>query len=89
MRQLLGTCELALDQLKTSMRKILNGALKAQITEWWLKKIETKVLDNERDINIKYSGAKTNIHRSMIFLRPLDMSSQQCLIIILNNPLTI
>lgn len=44
MRQLLGTCELALDQLKANMRKILNGGLKAQITEWWLKKIETKVL---------------------------------------------
>ncbi len=42
-RQLLGTCELALDQLKGEIRKVLNGTLKADITEWWLKKIETKV----------------------------------------------
>lgn len=42
-RQLLGTCELALDQLKSDMRKVLNGTLKAQLTEWWLKMIESKV----------------------------------------------
>jgi hypothetical protein len=44
-RQMLGTCEMALDQLKADVRRVLNGTLKAQLTEWWLKKIETKVND--------------------------------------------
>ncbi|GAM28924.1 hypothetical protein SAMD00019534_121000 [Acytostelium subglobosum LB1] len=42
LRQLLCECELLFDKIKLEKRDILNGTIKNQITEWWLKLIETK-----------------------------------------------
>ncbi|EGG17549.1 hypothetical protein DFA_08545 [Cavenderia fasciculata] len=52
-KQFLGDCELVLDQLKIQKRNLMNGTMKEEMTEWWLKRIDSRVSDflSERGYN--------------------------------------
>eukprot|EP01133_Synstelium_polycarpum_P004948 gene4948-5747_t len=52
-KQLLWDCHMMLDQLKIEKRKLMNGTFKEEITEWWLKRVDTRVADflTERGYN--------------------------------------
>ncbi|EFA81775.1 hypothetical protein PPL_05770 [Heterostelium album PN500] len=68
-KQFLGDCELMLDQLKIEKRDLMNGTLKDEMTEWWLKRVEVRTSEflSERGYNF------TAVPENYIEQQPLNM----------------
>ncbi|KYQ90945.1 hypothetical protein DLAC_07822 [Tieghemostelium lacteum] len=59
-KQYLGEFDLALDQLRIEKRSLMNGTKKEEVTEWWLKRIETRCNDFLKERGYNFSAVPEN-----------------------------